>query len=71
MTTFTLRWEIDVEADTPAEAVKEAQQVYRDMFKQGHTATHFDLCDEDGSIAYFDADSDESVEEAAKYLDQQ
>jgi hypothetical protein len=71
MANYALRWEIDVEADTPAEAVKEAQRVYRKYFKQDHTATHFGLCDEDGSIAYFDADSDESVEEAAKYLDQQ
>lgn len=70
MATYTLRWEIDVEADTPAEAVREAQKVYRDMFKQDHTATHFGLCDEDGRIAYFYADSDESAEEAVKYLDQ-
>ncbi len=71
MANYVLRWEIDVEADTPAEAVKEAQRMYHDYFKQDHTATHFGLCDEDGNTAYFYADYDESVEKAAKYLDQQ
>lgn len=38
--TYTVRWEIDIDADSPEDA---ARQVFNEFFKQDHSAQIFDV----------------------------
>ena len=46
MTSYSVNWEIDIEAESPVEAARQALKIHRD---QNSTATVFDVFDEDGN----------------------
>lgn len=54
MTQYKVVWEIEVEADTPLEAAKQAYAIQRDY---NSTATYFKVVDSDDEyVAEFDFD---------------
>ena len=51
MTTYSVNWEIEVEAESPVEAARQALKIHRD---QNSTATVFDVFDEEGNCTRVD-----------------
>jgi hypothetical protein len=50
MTQYRVMWEIDIEADTPEEAAREAQITHRDAFSE---ANCFDVEDQATGLTVF------------------
>jgi|GEM_PF-3251141 hypothetical protein len=46
MTSYSVNWQIDIEAESPVEAARQALKIHRD---RNSTATVFDIYDEDGN----------------------
>jgi hypothetical protein len=51
MPQYTVTWEIEIHAETPEEAAREALAIQRDV---NSTATVFHLCDEGGEACHID-----------------
>jgi hypothetical protein len=51
MKTFTVRWTIEIDAETPEEAAWKALEIQRD---QDSLATAFDVCDKEGNHTWVD-----------------
>lgn len=51
MKTFTVRWTIEIDAETPEEAAWKALEIQRD---QDSLATAFNIYDKDGTHTYVD-----------------
>src|SRR5208283_3295207 len=51
MTSYSVNWQIDIEAESPVEAARQALKIHRD---QNSTATVFDIYDEDGNCTRVD-----------------
>ena len=51
MSQFLVEWKIDIEADTPVEAAKEAMKIVRNPKT---IATVFDVIDENGDVTQVD-----------------
>ena len=55
--TKRVKWEVDVEADTPEDASRQALAIQR---KPDSTATVFDVTDESGKTVRVDLDADDA-----------
>jgi hypothetical protein len=51
---FKINWKIEIDAETPLDAAREALRVQRDS---GSTATVFEVTDENGDLFLVDLDS--------------
>ena len=51
MRTYSVNWKIDIVAETPEEAAKQALEIHRDLHS---TATVFDVYDEQGNYTCVD-----------------
>ena len=51
MTTYTVTWTMEIDAETPEEAAREALEIHRDP---ASLATVFDVYDEDGNYTRVD-----------------
>ena len=51
MTTYSVNWSIDIEAESPVEAARQALEIHRDP---NSTATVFDVYDKDGNHTRID-----------------
>lgn len=52
MTTYSIKWEIEIDAETPEEAARKALEIQRDP--QSIYAMVFDVCDEQGNTTRVD-----------------
>lgn len=51
---FNVKWEIDVDAESPREAAEMAKDIQLDRIEWGNTATIFDVTDESGKVVRVD-----------------
>ncbi len=56
MNSYSVSWTIDIEADSPEDAARQALGIHRDS---NSTATVFDVQDADGTTTVIDLDEDE------------
>ena len=51
MTSYSVNWQVEIDAESPVEAARQALKIHRD---QNSTATVFDIYDEDGNSTHVD-----------------